>query len=71
MSLTELRSGNLQKELVLILVAVGLSGILKAKHKLFVTFNFDKQDVIYFKKFSKSKFIKVVVDPLFFWAKKL
>ena len=33
--------------------AVGLSGILKAKQKLAVTFNFDKQDVIDFMKFSK------------------
>ena len=36
-----------------LLVAVGLSGILKAKQKLGVTFNFDKQDVIDFTKFSK------------------
>ena len=35
------------------LVAVGLSGILKAKQKLGATFNFDKQDVIDFTKFSK------------------
>ena len=35
------------------LVAVGSSGILKAKQKLGVTFNFDKQDVIDFTKFSK------------------
>ena len=35
------------------LVAVGSSGILKAKKKLGVTFNFDKQDVIDFTKFSK------------------
>ena len=34
--------------LVWILVAVGSSGILKAKQKLNVTFNFDKQDVIDF-----------------------
>ena len=36
-----------------------------------VTFNFDKQDVIDFAKFSKirSKFIKVVIDPLFFGQK--
>ena len=33
-------------------VAVGSSGILKAKQKLGVTFNFDKQDVIDFTKFS-------------------
>ena len=31
-----------------IVVAVGLSGILKAKQKLGVTFNFNKQDVIDF-----------------------
>ena len=36
-----------------LLVAVGFSGILKAKQKLGVTFNFDKQDVIDFTKFSK------------------
>ena len=30
-----------------VLVAVGSSGILKAKQKLGVTFNFDKQDVIF------------------------
>ena len=33
--------------------AVGSSGILKAKQKLGVTFNFDKQDVIDFTKFSE------------------
>ena len=38
-----------------ILVAVTLSGILKAKQKLGVTFNSDKQDIIDFKKFSKLK----------------
>ena len=31
-----------------VVVAVGLSGILKAKQKLSVTFNFDKEDVIDF-----------------------
>ena len=36
-----------------LVVAVGSSGILKAKQKLGVTFNFDKQDVIDFTKFSK------------------
>ena len=36
-----------------LLVAVGSSGILKAKQKLGVTFNFDKQDVIDFTKFLK------------------
>ena len=36
-----------------LLDAVGLSGILKVKQKLGVTFNFDKQDVINFMKFSK------------------
>ncbi len=35
------------------LVVVTSSGILKAKQKLGVTFNFDKQDVIDFTKFSK------------------
>ena len=38
-----------------ILDAVGLSGILKGKQNLGVTFNFDKQDVIDFTKFSKMK----------------
>ena len=60
-----------------VLDAVGSSGILKGKQKLGVTFNFDKQDIIDFMKFSKmdsvqglrSKFIKVVVDPLFFGQK--
>ena len=33
--------------------AVTSSGILKAKQKLDVTFNFDKQDIIDFTKFSK------------------
>ena len=36
-----------------ILVEVTSSGILKAKQKLGVTFNFDKQDVIDVTKFSK------------------
>ena len=36
-----------------VIVAVGSSGILKAKQKLGVAFNFDKQDVIDFMKFSK------------------
>ena len=36
-----------------LLDAVGLSGILKGKQNLGVTFNFDKQDVIDFTKFSK------------------
>ena len=39
--------------LVYKLVAVGSSGILKAKQKLGITFNFDKQDVIDFTRFSK------------------
>jgi hypothetical protein len=36
-----------------IIVAVTSSGILKAKQKIGVTFNFDKQDIIDFMKFSK------------------
>jgi len=56
-----------------------LSGILFAKQKLDVTFSSDKQDVIDFTKFSKNdnvrglrrKLMKVVIDPLFFWAKNL
>jgi hypothetical protein len=52
-----------------------MSGILKAKQKLGVTFNFDKQDVIDLTKISKlvqglrSKFRKIVIDPLFFGQK--
>ena len=58
-----------------IIVAVGSSGILKAKQKLGLTFNLDKQDVIDFTKFSnvqglRSKFRKMVIDPLFFGQKK-
>ena len=37
----------------LILVAVGSSGSFKAKQKLGVTFNLDKQEVIDFMQFSK------------------
>jgi predicted transcriptional regulator len=36
-----------------LIVEVGSSGILKGKQKLGVTFNFNKQDVIDFTKFSK------------------
>ena len=46
------RANSLQPRRYLV-VAVGSSGILKAKQKLGVTFNFDKQDVIDFTKFSK------------------
>ena len=54
---------------VYVLVSVTLSGILKAKQKLGVTLNFEKQGVINFKHFSKitmcrNKFKKVVIDPL-------
>ena len=47
--------GALYKELKVpwTIVAVTSSGILKAKQKLGVTFNFDKQDVIDLTKFSK------------------
>ena len=38
-----------------ILVAVRLSGILKGKQKLGVSFNSDKQDVIDFMKISKMR----------------
>ena len=44
---------SLLNSCVYILDAVGSSGILKGKQKLGVTFNFDKQDVIDFMKFSK------------------
>ena len=40
-------------DMLYLLVAVTLSGILKAKQKLGVTFNYDKQDVIDFTKISK------------------
>ena len=40
-----------------ILDAVRSSGILKAKQKLGVTFNFDKQDVIDLTKFSKQTMV--------------
>jgi hypothetical protein len=36
-----------------IIVAVGSSGILKAKQKLGVTFDFDMQDFVVYTKFSK------------------
>ena len=53
--------------------------ILKGKQKLGVTFNSDKQDVIDFYEIFKndnvqglrSKFMKVVVDPLFFGQKNI
>ena len=38
---------------VYLIDAVGLSEILKGKQNLGVTFNFDKQDIIDFTKFSK------------------
>ena len=40
-------------QLVYLLVAVMLSWILKKKQKLGVTFNFNRQDIIDFTKFSK------------------
>ena len=42
-----------------IIDAVGLSGILKGKQNLGVTFNFDKQDLIDFTKFSKMTMCRV------------
>ena len=48
-----LTGGRLRPPHHYILVVVGSSGILKAKQKLGVTFNFDKQDVIDFMIFSK------------------
>ena len=57
--------------------AVTSSGILKAKQKLGVTFNFDNQDVIDLTKFSKMTMCRaseanseIVIDPLFFGQKK-
>ena len=41
-----------------VVLAVGSSGILKAKQKLGVTFNFDKEDFIDFTKFSKMTMTK-------------
>ena len=60
-----------------VLDAVTLSGILKAKQKLSVTFIFDKQDVIDLTKFSKMTMCraseanseKIVIDSLFFGQK--
>ena len=40
---------------IYVVVAVGLSGILKGKQKLGVIFNSENQDLIDFKKFSKLK----------------
>ena len=57
-----------------LLVAVGSSGILKAKQKLGVTFNFDKQDDIDFTKFLKmtmKQIHKSSCRSFVFWAKKL
>ena len=42
-------------EVIYVVASVTSSGILKAKQKLGVTFNSDKQDFIDFKKFSKVK----------------
>ena len=53
-------------------VAVTLSGILKAKQKLGVTFNSDKQDVIDLKKFSKLTMCRaseVLIIALFCFSK--
>ena len=65
---TKKRNGSL-------LDAVTSSGILKAKQKLGVTFNFDKQDVIDFTKFSKMTMKKQIHKSsrrsFVFWAKKL
>ena len=66
-----------EKKSMSLLVAVTSSGILKAKQKLGVTFNFDKQESArrhWFNEIFKndnvqglrSKFRKIVVDPLFF-----
>ena len=59
-----------------VLDVVTLSGILKAKQKLGVTFNFDKQDVIDLMKISKMTMCRAseansekVTDPLFFGQK--
>jgi hypothetical protein len=59
-------------------VAVTLSGILKAKQKLEVTFNIDKQDVIDFMKYSKMTMCaaseansKKSHRSFVFWAKNL
>mgnify|MGYP001210379220 CR=1 FL=1 len=52
--------------------AVTSSGILKAKQKLGVTFNFDKQDVIDLTKFSKMTQKQIQKNSrrsFVFWAK--
>ena len=54
--------------------AVTSSGILKAKQKLGVTFNFDKQDVIDLMKFSKmagpqKQIQKISHRSFVFWVK--
>ena len=53
-----------------------MSGILNVKQKLGVTFHFDKKKSFFYKIFKndnvqglRSKFIKIVVDPLFFGQK--
>ena len=45
-----------------LIVAVGSSGILKAKQKLGVNFNFDKPDVIDF-----YEIFKIEQSPHFYW----
>ena len=55
--------------------AVGLSGILKGKQKLSVTFNFDKQDIIDFQKWQcagpKKQIHKNSCRSFIFWEKKI
>ena len=48
------------------LVAVGSSGILKAKQKPGDTFNFDKQDVIDLKEISKMTMCRAVFYTCYF-----
>ena len=50
---------NSSDQILYILVAVTLSGILKAKQKLGVTFNFVKQDIIDFTKISKMAMCRI------------
>ena len=50
---------NISNKPQYVFVADTLSGILKAKQKLGVTFNFDEQDIIDFTKFSKMTMCRI------------
>ena len=55
----EMEKKDWELHIYYLLDAVGSSGISKGKQKLGVTFNFDKQDVIDFTKFSKMTMCRV------------